>query len=158
MIDHEKVLKGLKCCINADGKPLDRNCTECPYAVINGTCISVIPLMEDALQLLKEYESALWTMGELNDIQTEKLVKAESQFRAMCDLSNKHMETLHEREHTISELENAAKSLELIADIAFDYDGANTVEGLKSIIDEIREIAIKGVQNADHRNLDTQCT
>ena len=137
---------------------MDHDCKECPYAIIDGTCISVIPLMEDALKELKEYESALWTMGELNDIQTEKLVKTESQFRAMCDLSNMQMETLHEQEHTISELENAAKSLELIADIAFDYDGANTAEGLKSLIDEIREIAIKGVQNADHRNLDTQCT
>lgn len=78
-------------------------------------------------------------MGELNDMQTEKL---ESQFRAMCDLSDMQMETLHEQEQTISELQ---KTLKLIADIAFDYDGANTVDGLKSLIDEIREIAIKGV-------------
>ena len=92
-------------------------------------------------------------MGELNDMRTEKLVKTESQFRAMCDLSDMQMETLHEQEQAISELQ---KTLELIADIAFDYDGANTVEGLKSLIDEIREIAIKGVQNADHSNMDTQ--
>lgn len=114
----EKVVKGLECCINPNGKPMDRDCKECPYNVgdKDDTCISVIPLMEDALQLLKKYESALWTMGELNDAQSEKIA--------------------------IKQV-----ALKRIADIAFDYDGANTVEGLKSIIDEIREIAIKGVQN-----------
>lgn len=129
MIDREKVLKGLKCCINADGKPLDHNCEECPYAIIDGTCISVIPLMEDALQLLKEYESALWTMGELNDKQSEKIVKTERQFQSMCDLSNMQMETLHEQEQTIIELQKA-------------LDMANAERGLT--IDD------------DHSNVDTQ--
>lgn len=116
MSDLEKAVKGLCCCINVDGNPMDHNCKECPYAVIDGTCISVIPLMEDALKSLKEYESALWTMGEMNDAQSEKIA--------------------------IKQV-----ALKRIADIAYDYDGYDSVEGLKSIIDEIREIAIKGVQN-----------
>jgi len=118
MIDREKVLKGLKCCINADGKPLDHNCNECPYAVIDGTCISVIPLMEDAFKSLIEYGKALKTMGEMNDAQSEKIA--------------------------IKQV-----ALKRIADIAYDYDGYNSVEGLKSLIDEIREIAIKGVQSLE---------
>lgn len=28
--------------------------------------------------------------------------------------------------------------LELISDLAYDYDGANTIEGLKELIDELR--------------------
>jgi len=34
--------------------------------------------------------------------------------------------------------------LKLIIDIAYDYDGCNTVQGLKSIIDEIVRYAIAG--------------
>lgn len=181
MSDLEKAVKGLCCCINVDGKPMDHNCKECPYAVIDGTCISVIPLMEDALKCLKELWSQVGTMMDLNDKQSEKIVKTEQQFQSMCDLSNMQMETLHEQEQSIIELQsaldmanaelinqginktydrddgrlilhrhinkNAVNALDLIANIAYDYDGYNSVEGLKSLIDEIREIAIKGVQN-----------
>lgn len=131
MIDREKVFKGLECCISLNGGPMDHDCKECPYNVgdKDDTCISIIPMLEDALKELKEYESALWTMGELNDIQTEKLVKTESQFRAMCDLSNMQMETLHEQEQTIIELQKA-------------LDMANAERGLT--IDD------------DHSNVDTQ--
>ena len=118
MIDKEKVIKGLKCCINAHGKPLDHNCAECPYAVIDGICISVIPLMEDALKELKEYASEMQTLGEMNDALCEKIA--------------------------IKQV-----ALKRIADIAYDYDGYDSVEGLKSLIDEIREIAIKGVQSLE---------
>lgn len=135
----EKVIKGLECCIATNKGPLCHDCGDCPYAVVYGTCIAVMPLMEDALKELKDYQGKL-------DIQTEKLAKTESQFRAMCDLSNMQIDTLHEQEQTIEGLENA---LDLIADIAYDYDGYNTAEGLKSLIDEIREIAIKGVPDED---------
>ena len=51
--------------------------------------------------------------------------------------------SLKEQERTIVDLRNV---LQLIADIAYDYDGYDSVEGLKSLIDEIREIAIKAVK------------
>ena len=127
MSDREKIVAALENCSDPAGK-----CKDCPYE----EC-------ERFEKSISEYPD------ELIRKAVELLKKSESQFRAMCDLSNMQMETLHEQEHTISELENAAKSLELIADIAFDYDGADTVEGLKSLIDEIREIAIKGVQKDD---------
>jgi len=118
MSDLEKAVKGLECCISLHSGPLDHNCNECPYAVIDGTCISVIPLMEDALKSLIEYGKALNTMGEMNDAQSEKIA--------------------------IKQV-----ALKRIADIAYDYDGYDSVEGLKSLIDEIREIAIKGVQSLE---------
>lgn len=39
------------------------------------------------------------------------------------------------------------KALKLIADIAVDYDGFRGVEGLKSLIDEIREVAKEGLKD-----------
>lgn len=38
--------------------------------------------------------------------------------------------------------ETAAEWLELIYDISIDYDGCNTIENLKELIDEIREYTI----------------
>lgn len=100
----EKVSKGLECCISLNGGPMDHDCKECPYNVgdKDDTCISIIPMLEDARKELKELR--------------EKIA--------------------------IKQV-----ALKRIADIAYDYDGYNSVEGLKSLIDEIREIAIKGVQN-----------
>lgn len=114
----EKVFKGLECCISLHNGPLDHDCNKCPYAVFDGTCISVIPLMEDALKELKELDSGMETLGEMNDAQSEKIA-----------------------------IKQAA--LKRIADIAYDYDGYDSIEGLKSLIDEIREIAIKGVQSLE---------
>ena len=118
MSDLKKAVKGLCCCINVHGKPLDHNCKKCPYAVFDGTCISVIPLMEDALKELKELDSGMETLGKMNDALCEKIA--------------------------IKQV-----ALKRIADIAYDYDGYDSVEGLKSLIDEIREIAIKGVQSLE---------
>lgn len=39
--------------------------------------------------------------------------------------------------------------LGLIADLGYDYDGYETVEGLKSLIDELVELAVKGMNNDD---------
>lgn len=36
---------------------------------------------------------------------------------------------------------NAIDALQIIRDLCVDYDGFNTVEGLKSLIDDIRKIA-----------------
>lgn len=44
-----------------------------------------------------------------------------------------------------AQLVEQRKRLETIADIAFDYDGYRTVEGLMSLIDELRDIALRGV-------------
>lgn len=38
--------------------------------------------------------------------------------------------------------ETADEWLELICDIAIDYDGCETVESLKELVDEMREYAI----------------
>ena len=39
--------------------------------------------------------------------------------------------------------------LELIHDISLDYDGCNTVESLKSLIDELDDLAVRGLKNDD---------
>lgn len=101
MIDRESVIKGLECCITLNGCTMGRSCESCPYnnrAI--GTCVSIIPLMEDALALLKADQA---------------------------------------------QLVEQRKRLETIADIAVDYDGYRTAEDLMSLIDEMRDIALRGV-------------
>lgn len=43
-------------------------------------------------------------------------------------------------------------SLQLIHDLCIDYDGFNTVDGLKSLIDDIRNIAEKNLNDVGGRN------
>lgn len=42
--------------------------------------------------------------------------------------------------------------LKFITDIAYDYDGCNTVESLKELIDEIRKEAIQGIIQKENYN------
>lgn len=76
MIDVEKVVKALECCIenerDFDG---DGGCNECPYADIIGTCEELTPLLTDALTLL----DAMW-----RDLQTTKSC-AVCRHRDECD-------------------------------------------------------------------------
>lgn len=43
-------------------------------------------------------------------------------------------------------------SLQIIHDLCIDYDGFNTVDGLKSLIDDIRDIAEKNLNDVGGRN------
>lgn len=43
-------------------------------------------------------------------------------------------------------------SLQLIHDLCIDYDGFNTVDGLKSLIDDIRNIAEENLNDVGGRN------
>ena len=101
MIDREKVMKGLECCVMLNGGSMYRVCDDCPYNDNReeGTCISIIPLLEDARSLLAD-------QAQLVEQRTR---------------------------------------LETIADIAIDYDGYRTAEDLMSLIDEMRDIALRGV-------------
>ena len=61
MIDREKVIKGLECCIKRD--PDDKmRCGECPY---EGACLN--RLKADALALLKAQEPRVMTLEEVAD-------------------------------------------------------------------------------------------
>lgn len=40
--------------------------------------------------------------------------------------------------------------LELIRDIIYDYDGENSIEGLKSLLKEAADLASKAIENDDY--------
>lgn len=64
MIDREKVIKGLECCLDDYG--IDSNCSECPYVEKDvGLCMSLEGLLADALALLKASEPRLLTLEEV---------------------------------------------------------------------------------------------
>lgn len=49
--------------------------------------------------------------------------------------------------------ENKNKWFQLIADIGYDYDGCNTIESLKGLIDELVQYALNGRDNDDFDTL-----
>lgn len=54
MIDINKVIRGLQCCINDERTVPD--CEHCPYSEIGGTCTNLHRLHGDALTLVREAE------------------------------------------------------------------------------------------------------
>lgn len=56
--------------------------------------------------------------------------------------------------NALASSDNASRfdSLQLIHDLCIDYDGFNTVDGLKSLIDDIRNIAEKNLNDVGGRN------
>lgn len=65
MIDREKVMKGLECMTNEDLYMSATACAEkkCPYAGISDCDLAIF---HDALELLKEQEPRMLTLGEIN--------------------------------------------------------------------------------------------
>lgn len=61
MIDREKVIKGLECCIKRDPDDKTR-CDECPYG---GACLN--RLKSDALALLKAQQPRVMTLEEVHE-------------------------------------------------------------------------------------------
>ena len=53
---------------------------------------------------------------------------------------------------TITSSNVYSDSLQIIHDLCIDYDGFNTVDGLKSLIDDIRNIAEKNLNDVGGRN------
>ena len=47
---------------------------------------------------------------------------------------------------------SASEALQIIHDLCIDYDGFNTVDGLKSLIDDIRNIAKENLNDIGGRN------
>lgn len=68
MIDREKVVKGLECCMTSKATPI---CEECPYSATDlGTCYALDALHRDALELLKEQEARVPKTDDITAIKT----------------------------------------------------------------------------------------
>lgn len=52
-----------------------------------------------------------------------------------------------------NKIDNKDNWCQLIADIAFDYDGCNTIESLKGLIDELVRYALNSRDNYDYEEI-----
>ena len=71
MIDRERIIKGLECCVLRDPDDKQR-CSECPY---EGNCVN--RLKQDALALLKEQEPRVMTLEEVLAMKFDDVVYVE---------------------------------------------------------------------------------
>lgn len=68
MIDREKVIKGLECCISLNGRLDERYCDDCPYNYqSDGTCASLTPLLDDVLRLITKLEPHFIGLTEIKE-------------------------------------------------------------------------------------------
>lgn len=75
-------------------------------------------------------------------------------------ISNKYQELQKENEqlkekvkYQKNKIDNKDKWCQLIVDIGFDYDGCNTIESLKGLIDELVRYALNSRDNYDYEEI-----
>lgn len=75
-------------------------------------------------------------------------------------ISNKYQELQKENEqlkekvkYQKNKIDNKDNWCQLIADIGFDYDGCNTIESLKGLIDELVRYALNSRDNYDYEEI-----
>lgn len=98
---------------------------------------------KEAIKELKHYGNmtSYYKEREYTDIQIEKYIDT------VLNLIDKQQKQIEEKER---QLKIKNEYLQLAHDIAFDYDGCNTVKSLKSLIDEIVELINKAYKNDDN--------
>lgn len=120
-----------------------------------------IKILEKLVNLTFDQE-LLYTLKEVNE-DDEVPILSMHEKEAIENLIKDHknqkekndalFELCNERFKEIAELERQLKIknqyLGLIHNIGFDYDGFDTVESLKSLIDELVDYAVKAIKNDD---------
>ena len=92
---------------------------------------------EEELEELK----ALFITNQLTNHGKNRLMLYIETLQKKLQSSEKFAENLQR------ELDIKNEALKLIKDIAFDYDGFNDVDSLKTLIDDLREIAHRGINS-----------
>ena len=92
---------------------------------------------EEELEELK----ALFITNQLTNHGKNRLMLYIETLQKKLQSSEKFAENLQR------ELDIKNEALKLIKDIAFDYDGFNDVDSLKTLIDDLREIAYRGINS-----------
>ena len=90
------------------------------------------------------------------------VIKINNQEITDLETFNKVVDSIKEKDKEIDRLNNTIEELkrfnrirenylQLIADIGYDYDGMNTVEGLKGLVDELCKYALWGRDLYDYK-------
>lgn len=95
--------------------------------------------IETVLNLIKKQQA------EIEDLKKS----VDYTYEAYQDAGNKMFDYTEEIEKKDRQLKIKDEYLKLIRDLGFDYDGFDTVQSLKELIDQLIDYAVKAIKNDD---------
>ena len=113
--------------------------------------------MEEDIKILEEKNDALF---ELSHERFEEIAKLQAKINALQmvhdydvkmidEVKGEAVKLYKEIEKLKRQIKIKNNYLQLIHDIGFDYDGMDTKKGLKSVIDDLVDLAVKAIKNDD---------
>jgi len=110
------------------------------YNLINNMSVNELVLLSQKI------DNLIWAY------YTKKKEKLKEYKKPLKTLTEEEIENIKKETQEYYNSMSATDLLQIVIDIAFDYDGYNTVNGLKSLIDEIVEIIKTAKEKIDNKN------
>lgn len=92
-------------------------------------------------------------MYELLKHRNDKKITTVNLFEDIEALLQENEQLKEKVKYQKNKIDNKDKWCQLIADIGFDYDGCNTIESLKGLIDELVRYALNSRDNYDYEEI-----
>ena len=92
-------------------------------------------------------------MHELLKHRNDKKIKTFNLFEDIEALLQENEQLKEKVKYQKIKIDNKDNWCQLIADIGFDYDGCNTIESLKGLIDELVRYALNSRDNYDYKEI-----
>lgn len=101
---------------------------------------------------MNKEEIKIITLGDIfRNLETEE--QAFEFLKYIKNLQQENKQLKEKVKYQKNKIDNKDKWCQLIADIAFDYDGCNTIESLKLLIDELVRYALNSRDNYDYEEI-----
>lgn len=101
---------------------------------------------------MNKEEIKIITLGDIfRNLETEE--QAFEFLKYIKNLQQENKQLKEKVKYQKNKIDNKDKWCQLIVDIGFDYDGCNTIESLKGLIDELVRYALNSRDNYDYEEI-----
>ena len=101
---------------------------------------------------MNKEEIKIITLGDIfRNLETEE--QAFEFLKYIKNLQQENKQLKEKVKYQKNKIDNKDKWCQLIIDIGFDYDGCNTIESLKGLIDELVRYALNSRDNYDYEEI-----
>ena len=101
---------------------------------------------------MNKEEIKIITLGDIfRNLETEE--QAFEFLKYIKNLQQENKQLKEKVKYQKNKIDNKDNWCQLIVDIGFDYDGCNTIEGLKGLIDELVRYALNSRDNYDYEEI-----